>query len=73
MARKRYVQAVLAITAVCTFLFICGYQTFNGTFDPELKQTLIIAVSTSLGYFLGSSDGSARKTDQLPNGPEAFG
>lgn len=67
--RTRRVQAVLAVAVVLAFLGVVAYQTWTGTIDPELKQALIIAVSTALGYYLGSSEGSARKTDLIETQP----
>jgi hypothetical protein len=62
--KRSKVQAVLALLVVAGFLVLCGWQVYRaGTVDADLKQALIISLATSLGYWLGSSDGSARKTE----------
>jgi hypothetical protein len=68
-ARKSMMQAFLATSAACGFLFVLGWQTWHGALDGEIKQTLIAVVFIAFGYYLGSSKGSQDKTDALTAPP----
>ena len=68
--RKSMMQAFLASVAAVGFLFVLGWQTLCGTLDGEIKQTLIAVVFIAFGYYLGSSEGSARKTELQAQEPE---
>jgi hypothetical protein len=72
---KNLIGAVLAMTALLGFLLVFAFLCL-GKVAPENKDLFNIAlmalagwVGIGIGYFLGSSDGSAKKTALLSGAP----
>jgi len=73
--KKNLTQSFLAIIAMLGFLAVTAFLLLTPV--PEGNRDLfnicLIAlvgfVSTAIGYFLGSSQGSARKTDIIAAAP----
>jgi len=67
--KKNIIQSFLAITSVIGFLVVMGFlfttpvPTDNKDFFNICLIALVGFVGTAFGYFLGSSQGSARKTE----------
>ena len=73
---KMIVGSLLAFMAMAYFGFVIWRLTDhaipveNKDFFNIALMALISAVSTGFGFFLGSSYGSARKTELTQGGPE---
>lgn len=57
--------SALALLVTVGFLLLTGYLVFTGAPAAEERQTLLNGVLLALGYFLGSSAGSEKKTELL--------
>jgi hypothetical protein len=66
---KGLMPAALAILVVVGFLSLIGYLTATGADATQERQTLINGVLLALGYFLGSSAGSEKKTELMAENP----
>ena len=54
----------LALSAILVALFAAAYFTGDQP-DEMMKGAMIAAFSSAYGYWLGSSSGSARKTELI--------
>lgn len=65
------VGAILAFAILVTFILFLGILMFLSIPDAnvelvrEMMIALIAAFAAAYGYYLGSSDGSAKKTEML--------
>lgn len=74
--RKNRVAAFLAVASLVGFLAMFGFLAVKGV--PEANKdyidmcliALIGFVGTAFGYYLGSSEGSSRKTDLMAPAPD---
>lgn len=65
---KPDMPSVLALIILALFAFASVFNMLaskTGTLDADFKQTLFAITMVAIGYFLGSSTGSAKKTDAL--------
>jgi hypothetical protein len=58
--------SALAMIIVGLFGFACIYNMLKtGTMDADFKQTLFAITMVAVGFYLGSSSDSRKKTDML--------
>jgi hypothetical protein len=61
---KPDMPSVLALIILALFGFAVIFNMMqSGSLDADFKQTLFAIVMVAVGYFLGSSSGSSKKTD----------
>lgn len=62
--------SVLALIILALFAFSCSFNMIKtGTLDADFKQTLFAIVMVAVGFFLGSSSDSRKKTEMMAATP----
>lgn len=63
---KPDMPSVLALIIVGLFCFACWFNMEKtGALDADFKQTLFAIVMVAVGFYLGSSSDSRKKTDAM--------
>jgi hypothetical protein len=69
---KLDMPAVLALIIIVSFVVVMLVTMVrSGTVDADFKQTLFAIVMVAVGFYLGSSSDSRKKTDALITPPPA--
>ncbi|WP_262048667.1 hypothetical protein [Bradyrhizobium sp. Bra78] len=63
---KLEMPAALALIILALFGFACVFNMLkSGTLDADFKQTLFAITMVAVGFYLGSSSDSRKKTDMM--------